>query len=101
MAELITTEQFEDKVLKSPQPVLVDFFATWCGPCKMQTPILEEVSAEISGKGSIYKVDVDQEIALASRFNVMSVPTLILFKDGQASQQFVGVQSKETLLNLF
>ncbi len=101
MAELITTEQFEDKVLKSSQPVLVDFFATWCGPCKMQTPILEEVSAEISGKGSIYKVDVDQEIALASRFNVMSVPTLILFKDGQASQQFVGVQSKETLLNLF
>ena len=101
MAELITTEQFEDKVLKSSQPVLVDFFATWCGPCKMQTPILEEVSAEISGKGSIYKVDVDQEIALASRFNVMSVPTLILFKDGQASRQFVGVQSKETLLNLF
>ena len=101
MAELITTEQFEDKVLKSSQPVLVDFFATWCGPCKMQTPILEEVSAEISGKGSIYKVDVDQEIALASRFNVMSVPTLILFKDGQASQQFVGVQSKETLVNLF
>ena len=98
MSELLTASQFEEKVLKASQPILVDFFATWCGPCKMLAPVLDEVSAEVVGRGAIYKVDVDQEPTLAAQFGVMSVPTLIVFKGGSAARQFVGVQSEQTLV---
>ncbi len=77
--------------------MLVDFFATWCGPCKMMAPVLEEVAVAKQGKAAVYKVDVDQEPQLAQRFGVMSVPTLIVFKGGQPAQQFVGVQPKQAL----
>lgn len=101
MSELLTASQFEEKVLKALQPILVDFFATWCGPCKMLAPVLDEVSAEVVGRGAIYKVDVDQEPTLAAQFGVMSVPTLILFKNGEATHRLVGVQAKQALLDLF
>ena len=89
MAEQLTEEQFQTKVMGASEPVLVDFFATWCGPCKMMAPVLDEV----------YKVDIDREIELAQHYNVMSVPTLIIFKGGQPVQQFVGVQPKQVLVN--
>ena len=97
MATQISTSEFQEKVLNSNVPVLVDFFATWCGPCKMMAPVLDEVSQEMGGSAAVYKVDVDQEMALAQQFNIMSVPTMIVFKGGKPVQQLVGVQPKQTL----
>jgi len=98
MAHQITEGQFEQKVIKADKPVLVDFFAEWCGPCKMLSPIIEEVSKEIEGKAYVYKVDVDQNPALANKFQVMSVPTLIFFKEGKIFNQLIGTISKEDLI---
>lgn len=97
MATQITTQEFQEKVLNSSVPVLVDFFATWCGPCKMMAPVLDEVSQEVGNKAAVYKVDVDQEMALAQQFNIMSVPAMIVFKGGKPVQQFVGMQPKQTI----
>lgn len=98
MVPQITESEFAAKVEGVPYPVLVDFFATWCGPCKMMAPVLEDLAIEKQGKAAVYKIDVDQEPGLAARFGVMSVPTLIVFKDGAPSQQFVGVQPKSALV---
>lgn len=97
MVPHITQAEFSEKVENVPYPVLVDFFATWCGPCKMMAPVLEEVAVAKQGKAAVYKVDVDQEPELAQRFGVMSVPTLIVFKGGSVAHQFVGVQPKQVL----
>jgi len=94
----VTDASFESEVLKSATPVLVDFWAAWCGPCRMQGPIVEEVAQELGGKAKVGKLNVDENPTTAQKFNVMSIPTLILFKDGMVVKQFVGVQSKETLL---
>ncbi len=99
MSEQISSAEFQSKVLDSSLPVLVDFFATWCGPCKMMAPILDELSTEVADKAKVYKVDIDRETALAQQFNVMSVPTLIVFKAGEPVKQFIGVQSKQVLLD--
>lgn len=80
--------------------VLVDFFATWCGPCKMLSPVLEELAEDLKGKAEIVKVDVDQEGSLAMDFNIMSVPTMIIFKDGKAVKQIMGFQPKQQLLSI-
>ncbi len=80
--------------------VLVDFFATWCGPCKMLSPVLEELAEDLKGKAEIVKVDVDQEGSLAMEFNIMSVPTMIIFKDGEAVKQIMGFQPKQQLLSV-
>ena len=80
--------------------VLVDFFATWCGPCKMLAPVLEELAEDMNGKMEIVKVDVDQEGDLAMKFGIMSVPTMIVFQDGEAVKQISGSQAKGQLLNI-
>ncbi len=87
-------------IIHSGQPVLVDFFAEWCGPCKTQAPILKEVSAEMEGKARILKIDVDKNQAIAAQFQVQSVPTLILFKNGNPVWRQSGVGQKRQLIDL-
>jgi len=91
----ITKDSFNESVAQGVS--LLDFWAPWCGPCKMQLPIVEELSEELKGTATIAKVNVDEEPELASQFGVMSIPTLILFKDGQPVDKLVGLQSKESL----
>ncbi|CAK7054265.1 MAG: Thioredoxin [Paraeggerthella hongkongensis] len=98
MSEVISSADFQSKVLDAQGPVLVDFFATWCGPCKMLAPTLDEVSSEVAGKAAVYKVDIDQSPDVAQRYGVMSVPTLVVFENGQVKQQAVGVQPKQNIL---
>ncbi len=99
MAEItLTDKNFDDEVVKSTIPVLVDFFAVWCGPCQMQNPILEDVTKEFTGKVKVGKLNVDENPNTAGKYQVMSIPTLLLFKNGQIMKQMIGVQSKETLV---
>ena len=86
-----------NKIIGSSVPTLVDFFAIWCGPCKMQSPILEEVKSRIGDKGTILKIDIDRNAELAARYRVQSVPTLILFKNGEPVWRTVGVQQADLL----
>ncbi len=95
MAVVVTKDNFKDTVAEGVS--LLDFWAPWCGPCKMQLPIVEELSGELQGTATIAKVNVDEEPELASQFGVMSIPTLILFKDGQPVDKLVGLQSKAAL----
>ncbi|SRR5579862_2760306 len=94
----INDGNFESEVLKSPGPVLVDFWAEWCGPCKMISPLLDEIANEKAGKVKIAKVNVDDNQALSARFSVRFIPTLILFKDGEVKEQVVGQTSKRDLV---
>lgn len=96
MAKIFTAQNFETEVLQSDTPVLVDFWATWCGPCKRQAPIVEELAEEGYAVG---KVDVDQQPALAQQYRIMSIPTLVVFKGGKETERFVGLTSKEVLRN--
>jgi len=101
MADNITTltdTNFNEEVKGSDQPVLVDFWAEWCGPCKMIAPILEEIATEQAGKIRIGKLNVDDAPATAQQFQVMSIPTLILFKDGEVQKRVVGARGKGQLL---
>jgi thioredoxin 1 len=91
----VTEKNFEAAV--GTGTVLVDFWAPWCGPCRMQTPILDELAGEIGGQAVIAKVNVDEAPSIAARYGVRSIPTLILFKDGKASQQWIGLQQKDAL----
>lgn len=95
-----TTETFDQDALKSELPVLVDFYATWCGPCKMLGPVLEEVAKRYEGRAKVVKVDIDESPELAQRFGVSAVPTLVLFKDGKAVQKVMGFQSPKQLSTL-
>ncbi|WP_251231617.1 thioredoxin [Adlercreutzia aquisgranensis] len=98
MAEIVSSSDFQSKVLDATEPVLVDFFATWCGPCKMIAPTVDEVAAEVAGRARVVKVDIDASPDIASRYGVMSVPTLVVFQGGQPVRQAVGVQPKQNLL---
>ena len=101
MAEIkITKDNFETEVLKSDVPVLLDFFATWCGPCRMLAPILSEIAKENEGKIKVGKVDVDEETELAAAFRVNSIPTIVAFRDGKAINMAIGYRQKEDLLAL-
>ena len=99
MAEKFTTSSFEKEVLSSGLPVLVDFWASWCGPCRMLAPVIDELAAEADGY-RVGKVNVDEEPELAERYGVMSIPTVIAFKNGQPAKKSIGVQSKAALLQL-
>lgn len=98
MAQIVSSNEFQSKVLDAAEPVLVDFFATWCGPCKMIAPTIDEVAAEVEGRARVVKVDIDASPDVAGRYGVMSVPTLMVFKNGQPVRQAVGVQPKQNLL---
>lgn len=97
MAHQLKADEFDSKVLESDKPVLVDFFASWCGPCQMMAPIIDELATELKDKVGIYKVDVEAEATLANRFQIMSMPTFLVFKDGEIVKQFNGVVQKEEL----
>jgi len=94
----LTEQSFEQEVIHSDIPVLVDFWAEWCGPCKMMGPIVDELADELAGKTKVGKVNVDEAQGLAVKYAVMSIPTLILFKNGEAVDQAVGAMGKEQLL---
>lgn len=95
--QIFTDNNFEIEVLQSDKPVLVDFFATWCGPCRIQGPIIEELAVEMGNKVKIGKMNVDQNPQIAQKYGIMSIPTIIIFKDGEIKQTLVGLQSKEIL----
>ncbi|MDD4184398.1 MAG: thioredoxin [Candidatus Izemoplasmatales bacterium] len=97
----ITKENFKSEVLESNVPVIVDFWAAWCRPCLMLTPIIEEIAKDLEGSVKVGKVNVDEEGQLANQFRISSIPTILLFKNGQVAKQVVGLMRKEDLLKSF
>ena len=96
----ITSKNFEEEVLKSNLPVLVDFWASWCGPCKMMAPVVEQISKDMDGKAKVCKVNIDEEQDLAMEYGIMSIPTFLIFKNGKVVNSAVGVRDKQELINL-
>jgi len=93
----LTDSNFKKEVLESETPVVVDFWATWCGPCRMVAPVIEEIAQEYAGKVKVGKVDVDENSRIASEFGIMSIPTIMIFKNGKVMKQMVGALSKGQL----
>ncbi|WP_253310091.1 MULTISPECIES: thioredoxin [unclassified Rickettsia] len=98
MANNVTDKSFEEEVLKSDLPVLVDFWAEWCGPCKMLTPIIEQLSQELQGKVKILKMDIEENPETPSKYGIRSIPTLILFKEGKQADIKIGASEKKSIL---
>ncbi len=101
MEIVITADNFESEVLNSDIPVLVDFWATWCGPCRMLAPVLEDIAKEYDGKIKVGKVNVDEQMALAVKFRVESIPTVMLFKNGELVKKSLGFMEKDELVREF
>ncbi len=101
MALVLTTENFEQEVIKSDVPVLVDFWAQWCGPCRILTPLIDELANEFEGKVKICKLNIDEAHDIATRYGVMSIPTVMIFNNGQVVGESVGVVPKEKLVSMF
>jgi thioredoxin 1 len=93
-------QNFEQDVLNSPQPVLVDFWATWCAPCRMMSPTVDAIAAEYAGRAKVGKLNVDENLTVASRYGIRSIPTLLLFKAGQIQEQVSGTQPKDVINRL-
>ena len=99
MAKQLTPQEFQTEVLDSKELVLVDFFATWCGPCKMMAPVIDQLAEEMDGKAKIFKIDVDEARDLAAKYRIMSVPTLMFFKNGEVVDQIMGAVPKDRLVD--
>ena len=97
----VTNSNFENEVLNSERTVLVDFWASWCGPCKMMAPVIEEISNDQTIDVKVCKVNVDEEQELAQKYGIMSIPTFLIFKNGNVINSTVGVQDKQTIIELF
>jgi thioredoxin 1 len=100
MVKHLKTNDFKKEVLESDVPVLVDFWAKWCSPCLRVAPILDELSKEVEGKAKICKLEVDEEYEIADEYEIMSIPTIVVFVNGEIKEQVIGVQSKQSLLKL-
>jgi thioredoxin len=96
----LTNDNFESEVKKPGSPILVDFWAEWCGPCRMVGPVLEKLADELDGKVRVGKVNVDDESGLAGRYGIQSIPTLLLFKEGKVVDQYIGATSRDVLVKL-
>ncbi len=99
MATEVNEANFEQLVLKSDKPVLVDFWAEWCGPCRLMTPIVEEIGNEYAGKAIVAKVDVDSNNSISAQYGIRNIPTILFFKNGQVADKQVGAVAKSTLVN--
>jgi thioredoxin 1 len=99
MAKIFTDANFDNEVIETSKqkPVLVDFFATWCGPCKMQAPIIDELANEMGDKAMVGKTDTEESPNVANKYGIMSIPNIMIFKDGKIVENFIGLQSKDTL----
>ena len=99
MAEIkLTSQNFENEVLKADKPVLVDFWAEWCGPCKMLSPVIEEIAEEYEGKITVAKCNIDEEMQLAVQYGISSIPTILLFENGEIVKKSIGFAPKESLI---
>lgn len=96
----ITEENFEEEVLKSEKVVIVDFYADWCGPCKMMSPIIDEISEELGDSVKVGKVNTDENIGLAEKYGIMSIPTIMVFKNGNVGKTFIGLTPKEEIISV-
>ncbi len=95
----LTKDNFEQEVLASKIPVVIDFWATWCGPCKMQSPVLDKVAAEMGDKIKVCKVNVDEQPGIAMEYRIASIPTLVFMKFGMFQERMIGLQNEETIVN--
>ena len=100
MEYTFTSENFEEEVLKSDVPVLVDMFATWCGPCKMMAPVVAQLAEEYEGTVKVGKLDIDQNVDIVAQYKIMSVPTFLVIKDGEVVKKLIGAVSKEELVEV-